>query len=313
MKKFIFLAFTLFLSHFFSAGQLLAEDATPTLSQKLQAYIECANDLSERAYDSRSRYFSWAAKSGPTGKERIIYGTYTISDPSECSTKIEAANKLEPHNADLEAAGTAYAKAVTALAPLLVEADDYYTQENYKDDKMAKGKALHPKLVAAWTDFENADAKMGGIVSDLNDKVQADNLAAIEKDEGRKAHYYKLALMTNAKALMRVESGNDPKKIDLPKVVDNLNAYEATVNEALKFKADNADAKLGSSFLNDAKSFLVTAKGLMRRIRDKVPYSSGEKMMLSAQGGGWMVDGSPPRLIHDYNGLVDSFNRNSDY
>jgi Protein of unknown function (DUF3829) len=313
MKKFLAVTLALFLSNFFALDIARTEDAAPTMSQKLQAYIECTNSLSERAYDSRSRYFDWAAKSGPTGKERIIYGTYTISDPSECNAKIDAANKQEPHDADLEAAGTAYAQAVTALAPLLVEADDYYTQENYKDDKMAKGKALHPKLVTAWNDFEAADQKLSSIVSAMNDKVQAEHLVAIEKDEGRKANYYKLALMTNAKALMRVENGNDPKKIDLPKVTENLTTYETTVNDALKFKAENPDAKLGSMFLDSAKSFLVTAKGLMRRIRDKVPYSSGDKMMLNANGAGWMVDASPPRLVHDYNGLVDAYNRGSNF
>jgi hypothetical protein len=97
--------------------------------------------LSERSYDSRSRYFSWAAKTGPTGKERIIYGTYTIYDTSDCVKNVEKANGLEPA---LEAAASAYAKAVAKLEPLLKEADDYYTQENYKDDKMAKGRALRP-------------------------------------------------------------------------------------------------------------------------------------------------------------------------
>ena len=62
-------------------------------------------------------------------------------------------------------------------------------------------------------------------------------------------------------------------------------------------------------FVSNAKSFLVTAKALMRRIRDHVPYSSGDKMMLSNQGAGWMVEGSPPRLMRDYNQLVDAYNR----
>ena len=61
-------------------------------------------------------------------------------------------------------------------------------------------------------------------------------------------------------------------------------------------------------FISNAKSFLVTAKQLMRRIRDNVPYSSGDKMMLNA-GSGWMVEGSPPRLLRDYNQLVDAYNR----
>ena len=70
----------------------------------------------------------------------------------------------------------------------------------------------------------------------------------------------------------------------------------------------DGEAKIDSTFIGSAKSFLTTAKQLMRRIRDKMPYSSGDKMMLSA-GGGWMVEGSPPRLLRDYNQLVESYNR----
>ena len=79
-------------------------------------------------------------KNGPTGKERIIYGTYTIYDTSDCRKNVEKANALEPRDAALEAAASAYVEAVGKLEPLLKEADDYYTQENYKDDKMAKGR-----------------------------------------------------------------------------------------------------------------------------------------------------------------------------
>ncbi|MGZ5829971.1 MAG: DUF3829 domain-containing protein, partial [Xanthobacteraceae bacterium] len=71
---------------------------------------------------------------------------------------------------------------------------------------------------------------------------------------------------------------------------------------------DPKDGKIGSMFISNAKSFLTTAKQLMRRIRDKTPYSQGDKMMLDA-GSGWMVDGSPPRLLRDYNQLVESYNR----
>ncbi len=53
----------------------------------------------------------------------------------------------------------------------------------------------------------------------------------------------------------------------------------------------------------------MTAKQLMRRIRDRVPYSQGDKMMLSSPGAGWMVEGSPQRLLRDYNQMVDGYNR----
>src|ERR1700759_3573477 len=151
------------------AARQAAAQAPPGV-EKLNAYVGCLNRLSARAFQSRERYFSWAAKSGPTGRERIIYGLYTISDTSDCKKNVEKANVCEPRDAALEAAARDYAEAASKLEPLLKEADDYYTQQDYKDDKMAKGKALHPRLVAAWDAFESADQKLRSGVEAINDK-----------------------------------------------------------------------------------------------------------------------------------------------
>lgn len=281
-----------------------ASAQAPSPNEKLDAYVGRINRLSERAYDSRKRYFSWAAKSGPTGKERIIYGTYTIYDTSDCKKNVETANALEPHDADIEAAASAYAEAVGRLEPLLKEADDYYSQENYKDDRMAKGKALHPRLVAAWDAFASADQKLRSGVEAINDKRSLVRLTEIERSEGRKARYHVEALMIQAKRVVRTQETDKP---DLAAVTQVLNEYETSVKGAEEFAGNGAD-KIGSMFISNAKSFLVTAKQLMRRIRDRVPYSSGDKMMLNA-GSGWMVEGSPQRLLRDYNQLVDAYNR----
>ena len=277
------------------------------VAEKLNGYIDCTNSLSERAYESRSRYFSWAAKSGPTGKERIIYGTYTISEPDSCQKSIESANALEPHDAALEGAGSDYLKSVQALYPLLKEADDYYEQENYKDDKMAKGKALHPRLVAAWSDFEKADSKLRGSIDTLSDKIAVEELAEIEKSEGRKGRYHIQALMIKAKQVLRDENAEGAP--DVAKITASLAVYEDAVKAAEQYAGANKDSGIGSSFIGSAKSFLVTSKGLMRRIRDKVPYSDGDKMMMDGGSGGWMVEGSPARQTRDYNDLIDSYNR----
>jgi Protein of unknown function (DUF3829) len=278
---------------------------TPSPNEKINAYVGCINRLSERAYQSRSRYFSWVAKSGPTGKERIIYGTYTIYDTSDCKKNVEKANALEPHDADLEAAASAYAEAVGKLEPLLKETDDYYSQENYKDDRMAKGKALHPRLVAAWDTFAGVDQKLRSGVEAINDKRALEKLAAIEQNEGRKARYHVEALMIQAKRVVRAQ---DTDKPDLAAITHALNDYESLVKGAEQFSGSGGDENIGSMFIGNAKSLLVTAKQLMRRIRDHVPYSSGDKMMLNA-GSGWMVEGSPQRLLRDYNQLVDAYNR----
>ena len=85
-----------------------------------------------------------------------------------------------------------------------------------------------------------------------------------------------------------------------------MNEYEGTVKSLQQLPAD--EAKAGSFILGSARSFLTSAKQLMRRIRDKVPYSQGDRMMLNS-GGGWMVEGSPHRLLRDYNQLIEDYNR----
>jgi len=287
---------------------LLAADVAaaqaPPANEKINAYVGCINRLSERAYDSRARYFSWVSKNGPTGRERIIYGTYTIYDTSDCRKNVEKANALEPRDAELEAAASAYAQAVSRLEPLLQEADDYYSQQDYKDDRMTKGKALHPRLVAAWDAFASADQKLRNGVEAINDKRAAERLAEIEQSEGRKARYHVEALMIHAKRVLRAQN---TAKSDLATITQAVNEYESIVKAAEQLSGAEGDAKIGSMFIGNAKSFLTTAKQLMRRIRDKVPYSTGDKMMLNA-GSGWMVEGSPPRLLRDYNQLIESYN-----
>lgn len=276
-----------------------------TLTAKMNAYVGCINRLSERSYSSRSRYFSWANPNGPTGKERIIYGTYTIYDTSDCRKNVEQANALEPRDAELEAAGSAYADAVSKLEPLLKEADDYYAQENYKDDKMAKGKAMHPRLVAAWDAFAKADKDLRRNVETINDRRALERLAEVERSEGRKARYHIEALMIQAKRVLRSQTADKP---DLAALTQALNDYEAATKDLENAANANDGQKIGSMFTGSAKSFLTSAKQLMRRLRDKTPYSQGDKMMINA-GSGWMIEGSPERLLRDYNQLIEAYNR----
>ena len=278
----------------------------PALTQKVNAVTECINRLSERSYLSRHRYFSWASKNGPTGKERIIYGTYTIYDTSDCKKAVEKANALEPHETEFEALASAYVTAVVALEPLLKEADDYYSQEDYKDDRMAKGKALHPRLVAAWDAFAKADEKLRADLDVLQDKDAARRLAEIEKTEGIKGRYHIEAVMISAKRLLRASNAAPP---NLTAITEALSGYEAILKATEEYASSDKGAKIGSSFVNDAKGFLTTSKQLMRRIRDKTPYSQGEKMILNTGSGGWMIEGSPARLTRDYNQLISSYNR----
>ena len=118
--------------------------------------------------------------------------------------------------------------------------------------------------------------------------------------------------MITAKQLLHVESADEGTP-DLDKIQAKLAVYEAATNDLDQYAASGKESGIQAAFLpmlvSSAKEYLTTAKKLMRRIRDKTPYSTGEKMNLSNHMSGWMVEGSPPRLIRDYNELVGSFNR----
>jgi hypothetical protein len=289
------------------AGSAQSEEG-PSFAKKVQPYIGCLNRLTERAIQSRSRYLSWADKSGPTGREKIVYGLYTLYDPADCARGIPAANELEPHDAALEEAGAAFMSSLMALTPLVKEAADYYEQGDYKDDKMAKGRQLHPRLMAAWDSFLAANGRLRDAVERINEQVQLEALARIEKTEGRNTRYFALALMIKAKALLRAEGDGDAGAFDLARVTQALEGYEAAVKDIEAHGGGNPGEKAGSIFVSAARSFLKTGKELMRRVRDKTPYSAGERMNLSNSLSGWMVEGSPPALIHNYNQLVERFN-----
>lgn len=167
-------------------------------------------------------------------------------------------------------------------------------------------RSLHPRLVAAWDAFAGADKSLRAGVEAINDRRAVEKLAEIEKSEGKSARYQVEALMIQAKRVLRAENADKP---DAAAIAQALSDYEATVKGAEQFSGSGMDAKIGSMFMSNAKSFLTTAKQLMRRIRDHVPYSSGDRMMLSQAGAGWMVEGSPPRLMRDYNQLIEAYNR----
>lgn len=293
---------------FAAEGQ--AQDADAAVGRKLDAAIACINRLSERAFDSRNRYVDWAgSKAKMKNKPRNVLGLYTIYETDDCAKGVAEAASMAPAQPELESASAAYVKAVQGLEPLLKEADDYYEQENYKDDKFAKGKEMHGKLLAAWEEFGKADGALRGVVDRISSERQVAELARVEKAEGRNARFHVMNTFLQAKALVRLETDVEMKKMDVAKVTEQLAVYETAVKELEAFAEGQGSGKIDSFFVSSAKEVLVTAKALMRRVRDKEGFSTGDQMMLSQPGAGWMVEGSQPRLIRDFNQLVDNYNR----
>jgi hypothetical protein len=283
------------------------------LGNKLAGYIDCINNTSRRIGDAEDRYLDWVdPKVGITGKEKNVYGLYEISDQSTCITGIKTAADAEPDDPETEAAATEYLAALEAVMPLVNEAHKYYDEEDYKDDKFAKGKELHPKLVAAFEKFGTADDKFRKLVVDKNEALQERELARVEKEEGKKLSFHNKFVMSKAKKLVEASDVKDLKELDLAKYEVVLGEFEKAVDELEAYvkdhKAEADSVSMFSSFVSKAGEMRKAAKDLMRRKRDKPEFTPDEIEYLN-QGHTHLVEGNPGAVLKVYNDLVSDSNR----
>lgn len=288
------------------------ENAAQQLGNKLNYYVKCFNTVDGEARNSAQRYLSWIAdkEKGPTGKERNVnvLGEITAYELKTCTDAITTAAKEKPALPAMDDAASRYLADLTTLVPLISQAHHYYSQEDYKDDGFAKAKEMHQPLTAAFKKFIAVSDVYGAEIEQQTNTLYAAQLVEIEKNEGRHTAYYRLALVTQGKALATQFDAESP---DIGKITQAVDAYGALVSEATKNTADEQGKPISwSVFLSKAETFLKDSKDLMRRLRDKTPYSHGDKMLMKGDGSsGWMVAGSPMRVFKSYNELVETSNR----
>jgi hypothetical protein len=285
------------------------EEKDAALGNKLGEYISCMNGTSKRVVDSRNRYLSWVKdeKVGPTGKERNIYGLYDVNADG-CFPNLDRAKTMAPALPDVESAAAEYRKALEELDPLVKEANKYYDQDDYKDDKMAKGKALHPQLMNGFAKFEQVSKGFEDRVTALNDEVMARQLTRLEKDPTRRLQYLSQRGLNEAKAAIKLIDIAELKELDQQKYDVALQTYDRTLTEleqhAEKNKAEADKVMMFSSYLSSCKTFLKSAKDLMRRKRDNKDFNKEFFSRSSPQ----MVDGHPAQVIEKYNRMISDSN-----
>lgn len=290
-----------------------APAAKPQLdtTQKLNLYIECFNNTYVSAHKAMDRYTSWVKdmKVGPTGKERIVYGIYSVGESSlkSCGEPVLNAAQSEPAMPALDTVAKDYSATVTAWGKTLEEAGTYYGRENYKDDAMARGKAMHGDIVKHYTAFNTASRQFNQALEEANDERQLIQLAEVEKSEGRQFNYWYMATMLSAKQLMNVLTQDD---FDINTATARLKAYEDNADALIELakKPETAKPAMWSMMSLPLENYRMAAKERLRRVRDKTPYSQGERSLIS-NNSGWMVHGSTDKLIRNYNSLIESSNR----
>ncbi len=276
------------------ADQASSVSASPeqAIITKLNAYVELLN-RTLRAQESLARYQSWVnMKTGPTGRERIIYGLYSLYDVRDEIAHAEAAMTQSPAMPELDAEMKSYIAAYQALAPTITEADAYYERQDYRTDKMAQGKALHAKLVVAGPTFLTERGKVDALFKIEKEKSDAAELAAIEAREGRKARWQVTNVMIEARKVVDLLPTGEKPVVDMPAFDGALARYADAVKVMDGYSAANPDSFF--TFESQPRSLL----GKLRELDDTLARAKGD----ARRGGGSDLTW----ILNDYNMMVSS-------
>lgn len=267
--------------------------ATNALIGKMNAYVALLN-RTLRAADSTQRYESWVKnmKSGPTGKERIVYGLYSLYDVRKEIEAARAAIDEEPAMPELDAAMPAYIASYEALAPIITEANGYYERQDYKDDKFAGAKELHKRLAPAMATFRDERAKVDVLFAVEKAKADQAELAMIEEADGRRARWHVANVMLHARQVVELFPTAEKPVVDMPVFEERVKAYAAAVREMDTYSAENPSSF--HVFESRPRSFL----GDLRDFREKLQKAKGD----ARKGAG----NDLRSLVSDYNMMVST-------
>jgi len=286
------------------------EAANPddALAEKLGKYIYCLNSTDKSVSRSRKYYVSLVdEKTGPTGKERYVGGVSSI-DSDQCIKSLDKAQTMPPSLPEVQAAAAAYKAALLELVPIATTAEKYYKQNDYKDDKMAKGKQMHAPLMAAFGKFETADKEFDGLVTRMNEDLSGRQLQRLAKDPKNRLQYLAKLAMARSKELVRMVDVGALKDLDAAKYQAALEGVEKANTEletyATSNKAEVDNVSLFSSYISDQEEFIKAGKELMRRKRDNKDFNKESASESSPES----VDGHPAQVIDKYNHMINSSN-----
>lgn len=291
--------------------------AIAATSKKMNAYADCLNGFGRNIGTARTRYLSWAdAKSGPTGKERHIYGLPKVSlDPeSRCAAKVAKVASQTPSMPDLEAAAVRFVKELRTAHTVINQAHAYYKAKGYKGDAMAKGQTLHPKLMAAFEGFLAADLDLGRQFDRADDALAERRLAHLDATVGKKMRYRHLFMMRTAKRLFRASRTSKPlslEDLDAAETKAAASAFNAAMADATRYASSHRKefptASSYSQVGTAAKDLAKSAQALLKRKADGKVFTGKETWLSS--GNAKRQVGHPAHTTDKYNGLVDASNR----
>lgn len=235
----------------------LSDDEYDSVLSKINTYIELLN-RSSRGLDSWKRYTSWVdLKKGLTGKEKYPgWGLYSLYDDviKKYVPKALEVVKEEPALPALDRAAQIYSEALITLHPIVDEANSYYSRQDYRDDQFEKGKELHPKLVAAFTNFIKAREAFDAELTPTKKLLDDYSLAVIEKTEGKKWTWHQKNIMMLTSRSLEVLADDKTSQESMNELVKT---YSEATKEFDSYVRNATDKPVASSAYTDKPASIL--------------------------------------------------------
>ncbi|MEL4375142.1 YiiG family protein [Brucella cytisi] len=269
-----------------------ADDTDPNAAiEKMNAYVALLN-RTIRASESLDRYDSWVdMKKGPTGKERNVYGLYSLYDVRSEIDAAEAATTAEPKLPSLDEAMVSYIAIYKKLAPVIDKASKYYDRKDYKSDKFSGAKEFHKQIAEYAPDFTRERKHVDELLGEEKSKIDLAELDAIEKTEGKKASWHVRNVMIRANTVVELLPDNDKPVVDMNAFEKAMDSYASAVREMDDYATENPNS------FHVFESRPASLLGKLRDFQEKLEKTKGD-----ARKGGASSD--LQWIVNDYNMMV---------
>ncbi len=258
---------------------------------KMNAYVALLN-RTIRASESLDRYESWVnMKKGPTGKERNVYGLYSLYDVRSEIEAAQQATTAEPKMPQLDEAMVSYIAIYQKLAPAVEKASKYYDRKDYKSDKFAGAKEFHKQIAEFAPEFAKERKRVDMLLSEEKSKIDLLELDALEKANGKKASWHVRNVMIRANTVVDLLPDNDKPIVDMAQFSKAMDAYAQAVREMDDYATENPNS------FHVFESRPASLLGKLRDLQEKLEKTKGD-----ARKGG--VASDLQWIVNDYNMMV---------
>jgi len=137
-------------------------------------------------------------------------------------------------------------------------------------------------------------------VDRLEDRVANEELAKLRAESGNEYEALIVESGIKAKAIKNLLQEKEYEQLTADELTPLIEDFDKTV-EAMR--STTTKKIMADSYVRSCDEFTKASKEMMRRIRDGKKFNESERRFID-MGSGWMVDGSPGKVIKAYNDMI---------